>query len=147
MEHQFYFDLQLVYNNCVCSESDMTYIESAISHVLYNLYQESSGSLVLGNVAIPTPPANVGKLLYQLCVILSIQGEFWEMQPCLFHLCAVQPVRKNCISMNTDKFCLKKDILCSISTICTFMSLPVYQHIKLIKKGSFFQIFCLHPLK
>jgi hypothetical protein len=51
----------LVYQNCVSSESDMTYIEAAVTHVLSNIYQESTGTLVLGSVAIPTPPANVGR--------------------------------------------------------------------------------------
>jgi hypothetical protein len=39
----------------------MTYIEAAVTHVLSNIYQESTGTLVLGSVAIPTPPANVGR--------------------------------------------------------------------------------------
>lgn len=48
----------------------MTYIEAAVTHVLSNIYQESTGTLVLGNVAIPTPPANVGR--YPLSVINTI---------------------------------------------------------------------------
>jgi hypothetical protein len=45
---------RLVYQNCVSSESDMTYIEAAVTHVLSNIYQESTGTLVLGSVAILT---------------------------------------------------------------------------------------------
>ncbi|XP_052060514.1 uncharacterized protein LOC127700861 isoform X4 [Mytilus californianus] len=66
----------LVYNNCVTSESDMTYIEAAVSHVLYNLYQESSGSLVLGSVAIPTPPANVDPQEYGSWYEKNVDEEF-----------------------------------------------------------------------
>jgi len=32
-----------------------------VRNVLHNIYTDSSGTLVLGTVAIPTPPANVGK--------------------------------------------------------------------------------------
>lgn len=42
----------------------MDYVEACVKNVLNNLYQDSTGSLVLGSVAIPTPPANVGKEFY-----------------------------------------------------------------------------------
>lgn len=58
----FYF--QLIYQNCVLTYSDMDYVEACVKNVLNNLYQDSTGSLVLGSVAIPTPPANVGKEFY-----------------------------------------------------------------------------------
>nr|XP_022320176.1 dynein beta chain, flagellar outer arm-like isoform X6 [Crassostrea virginica] len=50
---------QLVYQNCVLTYSDMDYVEACVKNVLNSLYQDSTGSLVLGSVAIPTPPANV----------------------------------------------------------------------------------------
>jgi hypothetical protein len=53
---------QLIYQNCVLTFSDMDYVEACVKNVLNSLYQDSTGSLVLGSVAIPTPPANVGKL-------------------------------------------------------------------------------------
>ncbi|XP_056010102.1 uncharacterized protein LOC125667097 [Ostrea edulis] len=50
---------QLIYQNCVLTFSDMDYVEACVKNVLNSLYQDSTGSLVLGSVAIPTPPANV----------------------------------------------------------------------------------------
>eukprot|EP00105_Crassostrea_gigas_P044993 XP_019929141.1 PREDICTED: dynein beta chain, ciliary isoform X4 [Crassostrea gigas] len=50
---------KLIYQNCVLTYSDMDYVEACVKNVLNNLYQDSTGSLVLGSVAIPTPPANV----------------------------------------------------------------------------------------
>lgn len=50
-----------MYQNCVLTYSDMDYVEACVKNVLNSLYQDSTGSLVLGSVAIPTPPANVGK--------------------------------------------------------------------------------------
>lgn len=74
---RFGFYFQLIYQNCVLTYSDMDYVEACVKNVLNNLYQDSTGSLVLGSVAIPTPPANVGK-------------EFYYEEPthlhCIFHL-------------------------------------------------------------
>ncbi|XP_069115919.1 uncharacterized protein [Argopecten irradians] len=50
---------ELVYKNCVYTESDKTYVEAVIRQVLTNVYQDTSGQLILGGVSIPTPPANV----------------------------------------------------------------------------------------
>ncbi|XP_062610301.1 uncharacterized protein LOC134272083 isoform X2 [Saccostrea cucullata] len=50
---------KLIYQNCVLTYSDMDYVEACVKNVLNSLYQDSTGSLVLGSVAIPTPPANV----------------------------------------------------------------------------------------
>lgn len=61
---RFWFYFQLIYQNCVLTYSDMDYVEACVKNVLNNLYQDSTGSLVLGSVAIPTPPANVGKEFY-----------------------------------------------------------------------------------
>lgn len=61
---RFGFYFQLIYQNCVLTYSDMDYVEACVKNVLNNLYQDSTGSLVLGSVAIPTPPANVGKEFY-----------------------------------------------------------------------------------
>lgn len=69
---RFWFYFQLIYQNCVLTYSDMDYVEACVKNVLNNLYQDSTGSLVLGSVAIPTPPANVGK-------------EFYYKEPTLLH--------------------------------------------------------------
>ena len=41
---------------------DQAYVSSLVKTVLHNIYTDTSGTLVLGSVAIPTPPANDGKL-------------------------------------------------------------------------------------
>ena len=56
--------LQIVYENTAYSMFDQAYVSSLVKTVLHNIYTDTSGTLVLGTVAIPTPPANVGKLLY-----------------------------------------------------------------------------------
>ena len=53
--------LQVVYENTAYSEFDQAYVKAVVRNVLHNVYTDSSGTLVLGTVAIPTPPANVGK--------------------------------------------------------------------------------------
>ncbi|KAK3108743.1 hypothetical protein FSP39_014630 [Pinctada imbricata] len=67
---------QLVYKNCVLSESDKDYVEACVKHVLTNLYQDSSGSLVLGSVAIPTPPANVDPVDFGSWYEKNVDEEF-----------------------------------------------------------------------
>ena len=54
--------LQIVYENTAYSLFDQAYVSSLVKTVLHNIYTDTSGTLVLGTVAIPTPPANVGKL-------------------------------------------------------------------------------------
>lgn len=58
--------LQVVYENTAYSEFDKEYVWALVRNVLHNIYTDSSGTLVLGTVAIPTPPANVGELPFIL---------------------------------------------------------------------------------
>jgi len=51
----------VIYENTAYSEFDKEYVWAVVRNVLHNIYTDSSGTLVLGTVAIPTPPANVGK--------------------------------------------------------------------------------------
>ncbi|XP_052258855.1 uncharacterized protein LOC127863384 isoform X2 [Dreissena polymorpha] len=50
---------QVVYENTAYSEFDRDYVIALVRNVLHNIYTDSSGTLVLGTVAVPTPPANV----------------------------------------------------------------------------------------
>ena len=49
---------------------DQAYVSSLVKTVLHNIYTDTSGTLVLGTVAIPTPSANVGKL----CLIAYVSS-------------------------------------------------------------------------
>lgn len=60
----FTFYFQVIYENTAYSEFDRDYVRALVRNVLHNVYTDSSGTLVLGTVAIPTPPANVGKLMF-----------------------------------------------------------------------------------
>ena len=50
-----------MYENAAYSEFDHTYVYALVRTVINNIYSDTSGTLVLGSVAVPTPPANVGK--------------------------------------------------------------------------------------
>jgi len=52
---------QLVYQNSAYSNFDQDYVLALTRNILHNIYSDNSGTLVLGTVAIPTPPANVGE--------------------------------------------------------------------------------------
>ena len=52
---------QVVYENAAYSEFDHPYVYALVRTVINNIYTDTSGTLVLGSVAVPTPPANVGK--------------------------------------------------------------------------------------
>ena len=57
---------------------DQAYVSSLVKTVLHNIYTDTSGTLVLGTVAIPTPPANVGKSKYNLYITVEITHIFMK---------------------------------------------------------------------
>ena len=60
IRHCFFHHLQVIYENTAYSEFDRPYVGAVVRNILHNIYTDSSGTLVLGSVAVPTPPANVG---------------------------------------------------------------------------------------
>ncbi|WAR04811.1 DYH1B-like protein [Mya arenaria] len=52
----------VVYENTAFSEFDQAYVVALVRSVIHNIYTDSSGTLVLGTVAIPTPPANTAMI-------------------------------------------------------------------------------------
>ncbi|XP_053409232.1 uncharacterized protein LOC123561373 isoform X4 [Mercenaria mercenaria] len=67
---------QVIYENTAYSEFDREYVRAVVRNVLHNVYTDSSGTLVLGTVAIPTPPANVEPSEYAWWYEKNVDEEF-----------------------------------------------------------------------
>lgn len=53
--------VQAVYNNLVCDDRDMLYIDQLMRDIITRITADNQETLNIGHIQVPVPPANVGQ--------------------------------------------------------------------------------------